>query len=389
MTRTDDRERIDVYVEPVETSLLKITWMWNGCRFLPYSIDRGMVIRSSDKIRQCLKNLVSHALAHGVSGSAPLLKSLAEAGSRLYQTLFFETGYGNPREVKSWLKSLYREQRLVITVGDRIYVPWGLIYDSDPKALDDGIDVDLFENFWCLKYLLASKYYRINPMGVKTISRSIEVIPVINRTVFETASRDVAKAEGSIVNQLASGWKGPAFSKQEFFNRWKKITGNDILVYFYCHADGTRLALSADEMISLDDFRLELRGKPLSRRGTTTTVVFLNGCSTAIGDPNGGFLEATASPDFCGFLGTETEVPDVFALRFGSAFLREWLNGAGPVFLVMDVLRRKHWPLSLLYSICCFPEFQIEKKDKFAGLSEVGTGNFSESEIGNRVLVDE
>ena len=265
-------------------------------------------------------------------------------------------------------------------------MPWGLIYASDPEALGDKIGVEVLEDFWCLKYLLASKYYHISPLNVKTTSRSIEIIPVVNRAEFEIAVSDIAEPEATMISQLTSGSKGIAYTKADFFERWEHAAGNDILVYFYCHSTGTELALSEDETISIDDFRLRLRRKPASEKGITTSVVFLNGCSTAIGDPNGGFLEATASREFCGFIGTEAEVPNVFALRFGSAFLREWLHGTGPLFHVMDVLRRKHWPLSLLYSVCCFPEFEIEKPNKFTSLGDVDTGNFSESTIGKRKL---
>ena len=81
-------------------------------------------------------------------------------------------------------------------------------------------------------------------------------------------------------------------------------------------------------------------------------IVFLNGCHTAVGDPGGGFLEATGGSGFCGFIGTETGIPDVFALRFGSAFLCQILRG-GTVTEVMSALRAAHWPLSLVYGTYC------------------------------------
>lgn len=389
MTEKNEGGRITLKVEASVGNSLKITWGdTHTCSdFLPYSIDRDRLIRCSDNVRRCLKELVvTHISEHGVNESAQKLKDLAKAGSKLYDILFLGDNNERSEIIKSWLKDKYLESkpRIIVTVGDRIYVPWGLIFDSDPEILSDKINIELFENFWCLKYLLSSKYYRINPIIIKTKTNSIEVIPVINRKAFETATRDFAKEEGDIINQLSSRWNGPAYSKRDFLDRWEQSVGSDILIYFYCHANGTNLALSDNEMFTIDDFSLELRRKPTIEQRTNSAIVFLNGCSTAIGDSGGGFLEATASSDFCGFIGTETEVPNIFALRFGSAFLREWLNGAGSILHVMNIMRRKHWPLGLLYSIYCFPEFQVEKTNRFASLSEVSAGNFSESKIGNR-----
>ena len=52
----------------------------------------------------------------------------------------------------------------------------------------------------------------------------------------------------------------------------------------------------------------------------TACLVFVNGCCTATGHADGGFLEATGMQGFYGFIGTEANVPDVFALRFGLDF---------------------------------------------------------------------
>ena len=89
-------------------------------------------------------------------------------------------------------------------------------------------------------------------------------------------------------------------------------------------------------------------------------MVFLNGCHTAIESAkDGGFLQATASGGFCGFVGTEAEVPDVFALRFANAFISQLLYTGSRAIDVMNKTRRDFWPLSLVYNLSCHPDFQF------------------------------
>jgi hypothetical protein len=92
-------------------------------------------------------------------------------------------------------------------------------------------------------------------------------------------------------------------------------------------------------------------------------LVFLNGCHTAIGSAKeGGFLQATAYGGFCGFVGTEAEVPDVFALRFANAFLSQLLYTGSRAIDAMNKTRRDYWPLSLVYNLSCHPDFRFNPR---------------------------
>ena len=52
----------------------------------------------------------------------------------------------------------------------------------------------------------------------------------------------------------------------------------------------------------------------------------------------------------------------MFALRFGAAFLYEFLRGERSVLDIMDSLRKAHWPLSLLYNLYCVPDVRIQSQ---------------------------
>ena len=72
-------------------------------------------------------------------------------------------------------------------------------------------------------------------------------------------------------------------------------------------------------------------------------------------------MEATGDTGFCGFIGTEAKVPDLFAFRFAADFFGHLLYDEMTVVEIMENLRRQHFPLSLVYSTCCHPQFKIKR----------------------------
>lgn len=110
-------------------------------------------------------------------------------------------------------------------------------------------------------------------------------------------------------------------------------------------------------------------------------LVFLDGWARPRrATPRAASWRRRAATGFCGFIGTEAEVPDLFALRFGLAFLYHFLLEGVPVYLTMDRLRREHWP-SLLYSTYCYPMLRVSKPLDFKGLEVKEFDNFSKAEL--------
>jgi hypothetical protein len=106
--------------------------------------------------------------------------------------------------------------------------------------------------------------------------------------------------------------------------------------------------------------------------------VFLNGCHTAVGE----FLEATGGDGFCGFIGTETVVPYLFAHRFGAA-LMSLLYSGHPLISIMDRLREQHWPLSLVYGLYAYPALRL---DPGFTVPVPSTDNYSKMAVGNKMV---
>jgi hypothetical protein len=88
------------------------------------------------------------------------------------------------------------------------------------------------------------------------------------------------------------------------------------------------------------------------------TICFINGCRSGAGLLGSGFLAVTSSQGFYGFIGSEAELSNVFAARYGAAFMSCLCSG-GSVQEAFSLLRTDFFPLSLFYTCYAQPEFRL------------------------------
>ncbi len=369
----------------------KAVWTVDGQDVGTYSVDLDMINRDADKIRKLLDQLVERVLENNRQGKPPacgdILRELAERGADLYGSLF--TAEERPEEAKKvaqWLNELERPFTIRIIVEPRVHIPWGLIYDGDLGRLSgkrDDTYWDLFQDFWSIKYDLSCLFHRIFPSELRALDPSeYRVLRVLNRTSFLNAQNHLSDIEKKGFANLFEKFGDPVHSKKDLLTQWEKTKKTLGMLFFYCHADQTRLALGQDQL-DIDDFRryLRLDGRQLNE---PSSFVFLSGCRTAVGDPGGGFLEATGRHGYCGFIGTEAEIPDLFALRFSTAFMYSFYCEGLSILDTMKRLRRQHWPVSVLYSICCEPRLMVKGLGPEEGFSPLLERNFSAMQVGSQ-----
>jgi hypothetical protein len=214
----------------------------------------------------------------------------------------------------------------------------------------------------------------------------LRIVRVIHPDVFKTA----AKALTSVTERSLPDWLtlrfGPAISTEaELKKIWKEIGSETGLLYFYCHANASTLALGVEERIEAGRLFLTLAssGRPPGRCGC---LVLMNGCSTAVGDPSGDFLLSTSQSGMCGFIGTETEVPDVFALRFSLSLLDLLFRKGLNLGEAMQLLYTAHFPMSLLYGLYAHPGFRMPQTEVLTGAPIPIEPNLSFDQLGSRNL---
>jgi hypothetical protein len=361
-----DRYRIQLQVALDTGESWKLTWQDPQELERHYHVDKTLLQNTAKQVREALQGVVDTA-KDGQVTLGPSLKKLAHAGADLRKAIF----RGKGREIENatyvrdkLLPNLPGPSTLLISLDERIYVPWGLAYDGDPDALPDNpakIDPDLYAGFWCLKYQVCTLHSIVDASGVKKprAYEEVQMLTIINQLCWDTAKKNIPEEEKAMFDGALARSKPEIASSKEFFATWGQSHAQIDLLYLYCHAKGDKLALSGEDEISITQFQLQINHDP--PQTFPVCLVFLNGCQTAIGAEGGGFMEATGSLGFCGFIGTEAKVPDLFAMRFAADFFSHLLYGEMTVEEIMEKLRRQHWPLSLVYSTCCLPAFKIRR----------------------------
>jgi hypothetical protein len=378
-----------VEVRNQSADALKITWLRDGESFLSYRINSGMVRRISARIRALLTLLVSECMDRGADSSGPTLKRLAMAGKDLHDTLFLDAGESeqSPQDILEYIRR-FPDLPVTISVDQTVYVPWGLIYDGDTEKLsgDSALDAEAFRDFWCIRRKLSTVYRRITPDRFlrKIPASNFRILPVINRNAFEAArSQLTVTEEQSLLEWLMSRFM-PVYSASDFKASWAENASKIGMLFFHCHADGTKLALSEEDLIESHQLKLEFSRSVIGKRDWSC-LLFLNGCSTATGDSDGAFLEAAGETGMSGFIGTEAEVPDVFALRFSLDFLSKFMQGNQSLRSTMLGLRVRHFPLSLLYSVYTYPGLQLESDNVLTPI-QLPPANYSYGQLGTSTI---
>lgn len=373
---------VTVDIRPHEQDKLKVIWHHDqGGTYQPYLLDKAQLSHHAEAVREKLAPLITAARAES-KPFGPTLKALALAGRDLYESLFIDAANTRhiAQEIREDLELRGSPCRILVKVDAQIHVPWGLMYCAPRATIPDSGHIDDLGGFACLRHNLSTIYYRIPVLPKPRQGVPFQLLSVFHKGAFESARRLLRPDEQAFADELLRRFSEPTYSRSEFEHRWRTAALKFGLIYFYCHSNGTELALDVEDTV--DIFTLRLLANELPDAGERVCLLLMNGCGTAVGGPNGGFLQAASQPGFCGFIGTESKIPDVFALRFGTAFLHLFLTSGLPLWRVMAILWRQHWPLSLLYGIYGNPLVRVESSGGMHDQPSELCRNFSTEAVG-------
>ncbi len=345
-------------VMTLEGSQIKTVWHQGEAKFFPYTIDVGLLRRMGAAARSALKRLVTATRQNDAREMDRALLDVARAGRDLYDALFTSDGAGQAEadDVVHWLTGR-ADIRITFSVDPRIHIPFGLIFDGELGT--GNSDYTNPDEYWCSKYRVATVYSRLTPSGLDSTpdARQFRLLLALNESVITDVLGAVTPEEQEAWTQMTGAPSQIVRNSQDLINTWKNNNSEIGILYFLCHANGTRLSFSDDDELGMDQIHLKLKNNRSFNR--PPCLIVLNGCSTAVGSEDGGFLEAAGSSGFCGFVGTETAVPDVFAFRFGHELIARLLQNGETVADTLAHLRRAHWPLSLVYGLYAYPLLQV------------------------------
>lgn len=358
------REIIHLTVSKQDDDELKICWLLKGYPCGPYAISLARMENLAIECRQKLEALTKLFLEAPNPDYTAALHNLAATGSGMFYELF---GGNDPSRTASQAQNHLANAgaNAIIRVGtdSSCHIPWALVCDANLKPKrDKSSDVGNFGCFWGLRHSVSVLYGGMDFFDFRRPRSRVDykMMFVLNAQEIANLRPYLSAEEDRYFTDLISADVGDVDSWDDAETKWQTITHRDSLIFVYCHSNGLNLRLE-DTDINVSNFERTFRKRSSAGMGpSSSSLYFLNGCSTANGNKDNGFASASVAPGFCGFIGTEAKVPSEFAMRFGMAFLYHLVERGWRVQDIMDKLRVKHWPLSLLYTNCAHPDYYVE-----------------------------
>ena len=312
----------------------------------------------------------------GQAGQAALAR-LAQAGLLMYRALFHVRPDPATLKFAEDLRTLAEQKTLKIqVVSDDFFLPWGMLYPISADERYDRDDVKA-ERFLGFRHIIEHILIQSPPVP---LSLEIPTSPKVSVSCNVDRGIDRDFSISAVTDQLAywqdlqrsTSTTGTAVQVQirstaeEVLRALDDPATEDQIWYFYCHANGgsvsdpgkadaSFLQLSNGSRVVLKELRAgriaALPGSPL---------ILLNACGSATLSPlfYQGFLPYFIMRGARGLVGTECDVPAVFAAAWAQRFFDMFLpggNSLGGTLLDLrsEFLGQHNNPLGLVYALYC------------------------------------
>jgi hypothetical protein len=308
------------------------------------------------------------------------LKTMAMAGYRLFQKIFFASAScQDSRRIGNYLRqelSNTNNTYKLKVVAEGAPIPWGSLYVgdvSDEKRL-------CWDNFIGMRHMVDQKTLN-SPDQVLGLTSIIPSKPKLFVGLNINEEID-SKMKAKHVDLQLKWWSKKVLTGHvkvivrknysEIVKALKEKTTKDQILYFYCHATAGDLSPSSgpgaaslglsDRSVTLSELEVDA---PIQELLEGNPLVFINACKSSQLSPEfyDGFVPYFMGKGARGIVGTECQIPALFARKWADRFFTRLLNGqpVGEAFLdLRREFRDKHNnPLGLFYGIYCDGDTRI------------------------------
>jgi FtsP/CotA-like multicopper oxidase with cupredoxin domain len=300
------------------------------------------------------------------------LRTLARAGATLFNKLFdHPRSTADARELGGWLRETATDPRRrlqIQVVSDQAPLPWPLLYLGDAS---DGATLD-WDLFLGMRHVIERLPIQMPGLDneIPSDRPQLSVSLNLHSGIDEQMRADyVARQQGWWTSTSTSRPRihvTARTTRAEVLAALKDESTDDRIFYLYCHGhssdvtddegpDASYLEFE-DGLLVLRDLKLDA---PMRRQLQGRPLVFINACDSASMSSTfyDGFVPYFIAKGARGVIGTECEIPAMFAAEWARAFFDRFLDGE-PLGDIVLALRRRFLaehrnPLGLLYAVHC------------------------------------
>lgn len=349
-----------------------------------YLVDAGQLMQAEDNVRQQLRVIANATSPFEKLAFADLLTQLAWYGKVLFDQLMDQAGQPDVlqrfREAASDTSLTRHDFKIVLETAE-LFVPWGFVFSGELDKVPgkDQLKMSLadMKGFWVSHFNISVTYGGTSTLPQQRKS-SVRKLFALHEGMWPNAVELLKNEDAACYERLQTlldAEMEPAMDWNKFRMAWSNV-GNkhDSVLYLFGHSDGQRIELREREgegpdpkyVLSASELITFKKQEP----GDSAAIFLLNGCRTAAPGMSAtvkvpitaNFLKATREKGYFGFIGTEAQVTNVFACRYGTEFMWRLYKEGRSVGETFDELLQSSalFPQNLLYA--CY----ADRKFRFA-----------------------
>jgi hypothetical protein len=360
--------RYRLVVTPGSGDTFQLAWGNETRELYPYAISFNRVQDASEGVRAVLGQISKHYMDCDIIGAdadyTKFLRPLAEAGEELSEAIFPISCTSNiPRNIAERIRNSNPRCPLSIIYEETpLHVPWNFIFRKDSTELKKPVgNLNDFDDFWTNVFRINISFNQVDDFFDDEASdRASCLLQVFHKDQFKAAESRLNVNERDRISRLRRLKVGDSTDWKSCKQKWKSAQDCDSLLYIFAHSDGDTIYLAdsaeGKDAIDANGFQNTFKKSPGAK---SNSICFINGCRTGAGFLGSGFIGVTSMPGFQGFIGSEAEIWNAFALRYGAEFIDRLCYNQRCVEDIFEEMRTEFYPLSLFYSCFAQPHFRL------------------------------
>jgi hypothetical protein len=367
--------KLRLTISSADNDLFKLIWGTENGAIDAYFVSKELVDDASNEVRSVLKDIAAHYEHCEINRRnnpdyTQFLPDLALAGEKLAAAVFTRV-HGSAESAKDAQQYITKlKKRVPLTIlfeSTPLHAPWNFIFRGDATNIKaPSGTLNDFDDFWTNIFSIINVSFNRSRLADfdSEPSDKFFVLHALNQEEFTKVKNNLTREEIDRIKTLLDLPVGSCTDWASTRRTWRSIPdGAPRLLYIFGHSDGENIYLANDDN---SKYRLDLTGfittfKNQADRPASNSICFVNGCQTGTGCWNASFSNISSMLGFQGFIGSECEINNLFATRYGALFMERLCLEGKSIQQALEDLKpaQRLYPLSLFYTCFAEPQFRL------------------------------